>query len=377
MVIVVNGLSARQGGGQTYLINLLSNLECKNFKIFVFLSTPIDFPEFDNIDFIYVGLFGKNPILRILWEKFYLPLFLRKVSADILFVPGGVSSTPSSNYYKTVTMFRNMIPFDEKVLSQLPNGWQKIRNYLLRQAMLKTMQKSDLTIFISKFASKIIKEKIDLNSSVTIPHGINPEFRKLVALSDGRIKPLKYFLYVSKFDVYKHHDTVINGYAKLPQTVRSEYPLVLIGETDSSEFEKCRSLVKKLGVETNVLFFGPLSYKLLPGYYQHAYINIFASSCENCPNIMLEALAAGRPLLCSDVSPMPEFGEDGVVYFSPYDENSFFESLDSLIGNESLIQFYSGQSLKLSMKFSWEHSSEQTWNAIYSLVDDKKGAEDF
>src|SRR5258705_9042007 len=49
----------------------------------------------------------------------------------------------------------------------------------------------------------------------------------------------------------------------------------------------------------------------------HALVTVFASEAENCPNVLLEAMAAGKPILCSRRPPMPEFGGDAVWYFEP------------------------------------------------------------
>jgi len=57
--------------------------------------------------------------------------------------------------------------------------------------------------------------------------------------------------------------------------------------------------------------------------YRHPFVDIFASECENCPNILLQAMAAGRPVLVSNSQPMSEFGGDAVAYFDSCSPRDF------------------------------------------------------
>ena len=106
-----------------------------------------------------------------------LPRILTQERADILFCPGGVIATRVPSSCKSVTMFRNMIPFDRSVIEKLPLGWQKLRNFILRGTMLRSMSSADLTIFISNHARGVIERLAVIPNAVTIPHGIGDSFR--------------------------------------------------------------------------------------------------------------------------------------------------------------------------------------------------------
>lgn len=368
MNVVINAFSARQGGGQTYLINLLNHLPVdQTLKVFVFTDKSISLPEDPRLKRVETLWPVANPIARLFWEKFILPFFLIYIKADVLFCPGGLINSWTPKRCHTVTMFRNMIPFDARVRRSIPFGLARFRNFLLHHAMLNSMKKADLTIFISNYAFSIIDKLIPIKNKEVIPHGISRAFKEnsLTQLKD--LKTGEYFLYVSKFDYYKHHDTVIKSYSMLSNAIKEQYKLVFIGELDSPEYTRCKDLVNKLGLNERVVFLGGVTYKDLPAFYQNAYLNIFASSCENCPNIMLEALASGRPLLSSDIMPMPEFGADNVIYFSPYDELSLKIAFDSLVNKAEIENVYAKKSLIQSSLYDWEKSAKITWNAILKL----------
>ena len=59
-------------------------------------------------------------------------------------------------------------------------------------------------------------------------------------------------------------------------------------------------LIKKIkleNLEKKVFILGDIQQERLPQLYQNAEINIFCSETENCPNILLEAMSAGKPVL--------------------------------------------------------------------------------
>ena len=91
MKIVLNALSAQLGGGQTYLKNLLSHLPCDAaFELLVYAPASLELPTDHRIRRFTTRWPTNNPILRACWERWGLPRFLRRESADVLFCPGGV-----------------------------------------------------------------------------------------------------------------------------------------------------------------------------------------------------------------------------------------------------------------------------------------------
>ena len=371
MKIVINAFSARLGGGQTYLKNLLLHLPDEaDLDILVYAPAGLRLPEDRRIRRGATAWPTENPVLRTLWEKFFLPRILLKEKAQILFCPGGVVALDVPAGCKTVTMFRNMLPFDPVALAKVPNGLQKMRNFLLKRVMLSSMLNADLTIFISDHARRIIEELIHVQNAVTIPHGISAAFRthaktlrRPAWLPNG-----EYLLYVSRFEVYKHHFEVAAGFAAMPLELTRHYKLLLIGETNEKLVSRIAALAHKKELDDQILVVGPIPYVDLPAIYHHAKVILFASSCENCPNILLEALGAGRPVLSSDVMPMPEFGANAVDYFSPSNPSSICDALVKVLRDEPRQNELAALAAHRSADFDWSITSQKTWQHITGLV---------
>ncbi len=371
MKILINAYSARQGGGQTYLINLLQYLPVESdIEIFLLAPPSLELPDnIKGVQRLNTNFPVENPFLRALWERFRLPTLLRRVKADVFFCPGGTVGAKAPRECKTVTMFRNMLPFDLKQRKKYPLGYDRLRNWILNRVMLRSMQQADLVIFLSNFAHDAI-EKIargSLKKSVVIPHGINPHFR----VQPGEILPCPswlpsegYLLYVSTLDVYKAQIELLQAYAILKEKRPTKEKLVFVGAENDRYGKKVRKEIEKLGLKNEVIVAGSIPYDQLPAVYHHALINIYASETENCPNILLEALAAGRPVVSSNRGPMPEFGGDATIYFDPSEPLDLAEKLISIIDDSVRKEQLSLLAYERSQIYEWQKSAQLTWNAI-------------
>lgn len=371
MKIVINALSARQGGGQTYLINLLAHLpEASNLDILVYAPRSLQLPKDRRIRRATPAWPSQNPLLRSVWEQLVLPRILARERADLLFCPGGLVSTRVPSGCRTVTMFRNMTPFDKRARSAVPFGLQRLRNWMLEHLMLTSMAKADLTIFISDFARRVIEARIHIPEAQTIPHGIGSAFRThgQAVERPAKLPPGKFILYVSKFDNYKHQHEVVQGFARLPREIQQQVTLVLVGETDHPSAVQIEAMKDIVCVPGSVLLLGAVPYADLPAFYSHAEVILFASSCENCPNILLEGLASGRPVLSSNVMPMPEFGGPGIEYFSPFDPDDIARAMQRVLTNPQHAREVAAAALAASRRFDWTESAERTWSVLSRLV---------
>ena len=235
MLIVVNALSARRGGGITYLINLFEGIrEVSDFEFVVLTSNRFKYSEKGNIKNHRVSRLTDNPVFRGVWERIYLKRFLRRIGADILFCPGGLINVKPPNNCKTVTMFRNMIPFDPMQQKKYGFSLQRFRNQLLKIMMLRSMSRANLVIFISEYGRSLVQKKLNLklNETVVIPHGLHKRFKTARISNMKRPEWLprgEYILYVSILDVYKNQIEVVQGYYKVKQQRPTSEKLILVG----------------------------------------------------------------------------------------------------------------------------------------------------
>ncbi|MBC7419425.1 MAG: glycosyltransferase family 4 protein [Bdellovibrio sp.] len=363
--ILINAFSAKLGGGKTYVLNLLDRLPKGDFEILIYLPDDIVLPNDSRVRRMTTSWPTHNPIIRSWWEMLALPFILVQEKVDVLFCPGGVHNTPSSQRYKIATMFRNMLPFDPNIIPGGQSFKEKLRDVLLKRVMLKTMTTADLVIFISDYARKVIESQAKIKSAVTIPHGIANQFYVLDESLSRPSLPFdgEYILYVSRFEFYKRHLEVVQAYEKLPHHIRERYKLLLVGGAEYRAGLRVKDYVKQNGLENEVIFLGDYPYVQLPALYKNARLFVFASTCENCPNILLEAMGSGVPILCSDYQPMPEFGGTAVSYMNPDSPDDIAEKIQtSLLASNNSVQLKSQAD-----KFNWDVTAEKTWDLLLKL----------
>jgi glycosyltransferase involved in cell wall biosynthesis len=270
-----------------------------------------------------------------------------------------------------------MIPFEPAIRAKYPLlGRQRIRNRLLENALLKGMILSDLVIFISEFARQAILNRVPegIRKSVVIPHGISEPFRISPDRPPTRpdwARNHEYLLYVSILDVYKNQIEVLQGYHRLKQIRKTNEKLVFVGHHATPYGRKVKKEIARLGLGGDVILTGNLPYLELPKAYFHAKMNIFASGCENCPNILLEALGAGRPLIVSNRPPMPEIGGGSLLYFDPFSPDDFTSKVATVIDDPIHLQRLSAESRERSHRYNWAETARLTWNALQRLEGEK------
>ena len=373
MRIFINALSARLGGGQTYLSNLLQHVpQNENVKIFVLVQPSFKLEglpkNVERIEKTYL----ENPFLRAIWEEIFLSSILKKLEIDLFFSPGGLlpRSLPS-NLLKVVT-FQNMLPFDHGQRMKYPFGYRYLRDYLLEFGLASAMRRADLVIFISEFAQKFIKQKLGAlkGQSIIVPHGIQASFKfcmdKLLP-KPSWVPTGDYFLYVSFIDRYKAQLELVRGFSLYLQQGGLE-KLVLVGAEYPPYANLVREEIVKLGLTDWVYMIGNKPHSELPAAYQNARINLFASRVENCPNILLEMMASRRPALVSNRDPMPEFGGDSVAYFDPDSPENIAQEISVLTHDPGRQETLSSQAFEKAAMYTWEYSSEKTWGAICALA---------
>jgi glycosyltransferase involved in cell wall biosynthesis len=239
---------------------------------------------------------------------------------------------------------------------------------LLRALQVYTFNKSDLVIFISKFAQKEVSKELRAVRSTVIYHGVSDSFK--ITKKDAGTSPLlsfDYVLYVSHLYDYKAHLEVVKSWHEYKKRVDSPLKLVFLGYNCTSYGDKVTGLVNELNLENDILLLGEVDHLAVYDYYDQAKLLLFASGCENCPNILLEAMASGVPILCSNYGPMPELALDTVHYFDPYKTNELENLLVEFSTNDKIYDQMGIKSKECSKRYSWKVSIENLWQTVLKI----------
>ena len=379
MIIGIDATNLRIGGGVTHIKNLLISMDRirkRSLKVFIWSNQKLldeinDYSWLEKSIFLHKNKFFK----RFFWQYFILSKKAKLHKCDVLLIPGG---SYIGNFSPTVIMSRNMLPFEYSELSRYGFSFMTIRLLMLRFVQKTSFRRANGLIFLSNYAKdKVLKVlgDYDLKTKI-IPHGVNKIFYQKVK----KQKPINSFsvtspfrlIYVSIIDVYKHQCSV----AKAISIIRKKsIPVTIdfIGPSYKPSLKKFNKKVTLLDPDKEFLnYLGKVDYNLLPQYYRKSDMALFASSCENMPNILLEMMASGLPIACSNRGPMPEIYGSRGYYFDPEDPEEIAEIILKLILNVDKRQKLSKHSSERAKLFNWGKTTSETLSFMEYFIEPYK-----
>ena len=145
--------------------------------------------------------------------------------------------------------------------------------------------------------------------------------------------------------------------------------LDLVGPAYPPALTRLRKTLERIDPEGEfVRYSGEVPYGELPSRYAQADLCLFASSCENMPNILLEGMASGLPIACSKRGPMPEVLGDAGVYFDPESPGDIARALRDLIDSPELRDRSARASSERAQVYSWRRCARETFGFMAEVA---------
>lgn len=370
MRIGIDASNIRAGGGLTHLSELIKNARqevhgWESVIVWAGKTTIEQLPEAPWLQRIYEPVLDRALPFRWHWQRFRLEQLATVAHCDLLFTPGG---TYGGGFRPFVTMSQNMLPFESHENQRFGFSWNRLRYFLLQKSQVATFNRADGLVFLSDHAQTTIEPYLKgnaKNSVTTIPHGVEESFRceprmqeSLGAYSAQR--PFR-LLYVSIINLYKHQWHVAEAVGQLR---KEGLPIAIdfIGPAYKPALQRLQQAQNRWDPTGEFIrYVGPVPYKELPGRYHQADGFVFASSCENMPNILLEAMASGLPIACSNRGPMPEMLGDAGLYFDPENPAQIAEALRTLLTDVDLRQQIAWKAYDQAQNYSWQRCADETF----------------
>ncbi len=178
---------------------------------------------------------------------------------------------------------------------------------------------------------------VPLDQISVIPNGIDLE--KFSACSRLETGPLVITM-VANYFPEKEHEFVLQAWSRMPQKLQSQVRLKLVGlgggDMCVTNFEKARLLSEQLGLKANVEFIETTNDVV--DLLKKSDIGLLATKSEGCPNVILEYMAMGLPIVASKIPGIEEIISDQnrEYLFERGDEVAFISKLDILVNNRHI-----------------------------------------
>jgi len=377
--IAIDASSTVEGGSQTHLIEVLKNISNESLvlidKIYI-VSNTATLNLIEDKDYIVKftnQALNRNFLFCKIWVTLYLNNLVQIWKCDILL---DLSGTYNGKFRPYVGMSRNMLLYEKVEVKRLGSLYQTFRFYILRKMQLSSFNKAAGIIFISNYAKNSILVSLKVKTKWrVIHHGVSKKFEQheyksqKPATEYSSIDKYK-LLYVSNILGFKHHLNVAKAIIELNMSGYN-FELLLVGaEHDKTIAKNLIALIKK-EAHNNITCLGKVSYSRIAEIYHSSDAFIFASSCENMPNILIEAMTSGLPVICSNFGPMPEFGKNAVEYFDPTSVDSLKQSILKVFADQRLRNRMLINNKTVTASFSWNKCSNELFNFLNDCVINK------
>lgn len=222
---------------------------------------------------------------------------------------------------------------------------------------------SDYLITISEASKKDILEEFlyNKNKIFVIPNGVDFELynneieqEHLAKVKEKYELPNKFAVYLGGIRRHKNVDNLIRAYALLSEDIRAEVSLVI-----TQGNEDLKKLAANLNIEDQVFFTPYIDEEDKPAVYKLALAMAFISSYEGFGLPIIEAMAAGTPVITSNVSSMPEVAGDAAVLVDPFEIEETTAALERIIVDADFRKKLIESGYENAKKYSWTHSGEE------------------
>ncbi|MDY6863365.1 MAG: glycosyltransferase family 1 protein [Thermodesulfobacteriota bacterium] len=264
----------------------------------------------------------------------------------------------------TVVTFYDLIPII------YPEYFSLLKRLLFRIAIFIALKVAKTKIVISKATKRDIIHFFNIKSDSikVIPLGVEAKFtpqpfKSIVALKKKYNLPDKYVLYLGINKPHKNLRRLIEAYSKLKEIS----PLVIAGVWDH-RYPDAKLLSKTLHINDRVIFLGFVPETELPSLYSGAEIFIYPTLYEGFGLPVLEAMACGTPVICSNNSSLPEIVNDAAIMFNPLDKGDIVDKIAYLNTKSGLKEDLRGKGLLRAKKFSWERTAKETLKVYKELM---------
>jgi glycosyltransferase involved in cell wall biosynthesis len=310
-----------------------------------------------------------NPWSRLGWD---LGRLLRKDKPDLVHVQ---YTAPLLGQTPIVVTVHDVSFLDH------PEFFTWSRRSQLRHTVAKTIKHAARVITVSDFSRDAILRSYDIAPEKVrvVPNAANPDFRvigrekAMRAVSERLRMEAPFILSVGDLQMRKNHVGLIAAFAKLltahPQL---KHHLVLTGK-ETWFTPKIKEAALSSGFATRIHFTGFVSDDRLLELYNACDCFVFPSLYEGFGLPILEAMACGRAVACSNTSAMPEVADGAGILFDPHSVDEIKRAMSDILLDSELRARKERLGLQRAAGFSWQKSARATLDVYREVVEERHG----
>jgi len=228
----------------------------------------------------------------------------------------------------------------------------------------------------SEFSKRRILSAYGLEEDkvVVLPNGVASAFRPMARESAQRWVRTHFglrtpfVLTVGDLQPRKNHVGLIRAFESLVEAhPQVPHHLVIVGK-ESWYASTVRARARRSSLADRIHFTGFVSDEALLGLYGACDLFVYPSLYEGFGLPILEAMACGRAVACSNTSAMPEVADSAAILFDPNSVDEIALALRDLLLNPELRQRMERLGMQRAATFSWERTASRTLDLYYAVA---------
>ena len=348
----------------SYLFEFLNNVSTFQDCEFILFGSELDrytYPTAQNLFFEGINL-SDTDFAKSLWHKTHLNYFVKKNKLDALLYASGFRylplnlTIPSFLIINDVQTTNNL--FSNLYIKHIIN---QVKGFITPSKYVKT---SLINLGVESSKVAVIHNGVNLN---TFKH-IELENKDCLSLQPFSIKR-PYIIYASSLSSSsKSHVELIKAFAIFKEKTGMPHRLVLAGAEGAST-EIVRKEVIHSHYSSDIFLIGYFPHDALNKLYCAADISIFPSRNEGSGLSVLEALASGLPVACSNEGALKEIVKDAALYFDSTSLEEIAQKIEKLVDikeNAPLREEMIKKGLECARQYSWNTTAKETIDYITS-----------
>ncbi|HSB61062.1 MAG TPA: glycosyltransferase family 1 protein [Vicinamibacteria bacterium] len=374
IVLDARYLSSRQSGVGHYtqrLVGSLAAMDARNrYTCVLIRGGPGLRVRQDNVATLTTRVSFENHLVGDLWLLSYLPLRLAALRADVYHGPAVLLPLWKLGY-RTVVTIHDLVSF------LFPETVPRKYSLYMRLMTRAAVRSADRVIAVSR-ATQVDLERVlgvPPARTVVIHEAVAPEFA--VPPPPGAVDAVvrryalrrPYCLFVGNLEPRKNLGRLVEAFARV--RARGHHPgrppqLVLTG-TRAWLYGGIFRTVEAQGLADDVVFTDYVPAEDLPALYAGAACFVFPSLYEGFGLPVLEAMAAGAPVVASRAGAIPEVAGDAALLVDPVRVEEIAEAIEAVLADRALRDRLVTAGRARARTFTWEAVARQTL-AVYESV---------
>ncbi|MGB6940998.1 MAG: glycosyltransferase family 1 protein [Bryobacteraceae bacterium] len=256
-----------------------------------------------------------------------------------------------------------------------PEYFTSFRALQLRLTVRRTVQSASCVLTPSEFSKRRILDAYQLpdDKVVVLPNGVSSVFHPVAREAAQRsmstaLPQAPFILTVGDLQPRKNHLGLIRAFEDLIRAhPQLPHHLLIVGK-ETWHADTVRAAAKKSHVADRIHFTGFVEDEELRRLYGACDLLVYPSFYEGFGLPILEAMACGRAVACSNTSAMPEVADSAALLFDPCSQRELVFAMRDLLLNPELRQRMERLGVQRAAMFSWTSSAAKTLDLYYAVA---------